>query len=181
MQAHKGADKSVVGQFIGKVEDGSPAESAGLRQGDRIIEVNGTNVETASHKEVVDKIKAVPDKVELLVVDTDSDKYFKDKSIKLTSSMDDCFEKVVCPSTKPAHLVVVTKEKKETKDDKTVTTKTTTVAAVSSSGPTSPPVVVGGIEFSGSVVEARRRMSKKKSVTDDRRTMKDKYDLFQKL
>lgn len=33
------AEKGRAGQFIGKVDEGSPAESAGLRQGDRIIEV----------------------------------------------------------------------------------------------------------------------------------------------
>ena len=29
-----------VGQYIGKIDGGSPAEAAGLREGDRIVEVN---------------------------------------------------------------------------------------------------------------------------------------------
>jgi len=32
------------GQFIGKVDPNSPAEAAGLREGDKIIEVNGVNI-----------------------------------------------------------------------------------------------------------------------------------------
>jgi len=40
------------GQFIGEVDHQSPAERAGLLSGDRVVEVNGVNVETESHSEV---------------------------------------------------------------------------------------------------------------------------------
>lgn len=100
MQAQKGDANT--GQFIGKIDAGTPAEAGGLRQGDRIIEVNGDNVEQSTHKEVVEKIKSVPDTVKLLVVDTAADKYFKDLGIKVSSSMDDCVERITCPATKPA-------------------------------------------------------------------------------
>lgn len=63
------AEKGRPGQYIGKVDDGSPAESAGLRQGDRILEVNGTNITTETHKKVVELIKAVPNETRLLVID----------------------------------------------------------------------------------------------------------------
>lgn len=63
------AEKGRPGQYIGKVDDGSPAESAGLRQGDRIIEVNGTNITTETHKKVVELIKGVPNETKLLVID----------------------------------------------------------------------------------------------------------------
>lgn len=63
------AEKGRPGQYIGKVDDGSPAESAGLRQGDRIIEVNGTNITSETHKKVVELIKAVPNETKLLVID----------------------------------------------------------------------------------------------------------------
>ena len=47
----------VEGQYVGKIEDGSPAESGGLQNGDRVVEVNGDNVENKSHKKVVRKIR----------------------------------------------------------------------------------------------------------------------------
>ena len=48
MQAQKGK----TGHFIGHLDDDSPAQLAGLVDGDRIIEVNGVNVEDVTHKEV---------------------------------------------------------------------------------------------------------------------------------
>ena len=46
------ADKTRSGQFVGKVDVDSPAEAAGLREGDRIIEVNGVNVSNENHRQV---------------------------------------------------------------------------------------------------------------------------------
>lgn len=63
------AEKGKPGQYIGKVDNGSPAEKAGLRQGDRIIEVNAVNIGRETHKEVVQRIKAIANEVQLLVVD----------------------------------------------------------------------------------------------------------------
>lgn len=67
------AEKGRPGQYIGKVDDGSPAESAGLRQGDRIIEVNGTNITTETHKKVVELIKSIANETKLLVIDPRAD------------------------------------------------------------------------------------------------------------
>lgn len=67
------AEKGRPGQYIGKVDDGSPAESAGLRQGDRIIEVNGTSITNETHKKVVELIKGVPNETKLLVIDPRAD------------------------------------------------------------------------------------------------------------
>jgi C-terminal processing protease CtpA/Prc len=54
------AQKNRPGQFIGVVDAGSPAEVAGLKEGDRIIEVNGTNIANENHRQVVERIKAIP-------------------------------------------------------------------------------------------------------------------------
>ncbi|XP_026501706.2 Na(+)/H(+) exchange regulatory cofactor NHE-RF2 [Vanessa tameamea] len=62
------AEKGKPGQYIGKVDDGSPAETAGLRRGDRILEVNGQSIAGETHKQVVARIKQRPDDAELLVV-----------------------------------------------------------------------------------------------------------------
>lgn len=63
------AEKGKPGQYIGKVDEGSPAETAGLRQGDRILEVNGVSIRNENHKQVVQRIKALPNETKLLVVD----------------------------------------------------------------------------------------------------------------
>lgn len=67
------AEKGRPGQYIGKVDENSPSEEAGLRQGDRIIEVNGVNIGSESHKQVVERIKAVANHTKLLVIDPKAD------------------------------------------------------------------------------------------------------------
>lgn len=49
---HLHGEKGKSGQFIRKVEPGSPAEAAGLRAGDRLVAVNGVNVERETHHQV---------------------------------------------------------------------------------------------------------------------------------
>lgn len=83
------AEKGKPGQYIGKVDEGSPAEAAGLKQGDRIVEVNGVNIANENHKQVVQRIKAVPDETKLLVVDSEADKYFKAQNIVIKNSLPD--------------------------------------------------------------------------------------------
>lgn len=81
------AEKGKPGQMIGKVDEGSPAEAAGLREGDRIVEVNGVNIANENHKQVVQRIKAVDDETKLLVVDAEADKYLKAHDIVIKSSL----------------------------------------------------------------------------------------------
>lgn len=40
-------------QYVGKVDNSSPAQAAGLREGDRIVEVNGVNISTENHRQVI--------------------------------------------------------------------------------------------------------------------------------
>ncbi|CAF3459718.1 unnamed protein product [Rotaria socialis] len=87
-------EKSRPGQYIGKVDPDSPAESAGLREYDRIIEVNFVPIGNENHKQVVSRIKEgvtrngtkYADEVILLVLDPDADVYFKNKSVIVRSS-----------------------------------------------------------------------------------------------
>lgn len=67
------AEKGKPGQYIGKVDEGSPAEAAGLRQGDRILEVNGESIANKTHKQVVELIKAETGETKLLVIDPEED------------------------------------------------------------------------------------------------------------
>lgn len=63
------SEKIKPGQYIGKVDPESPAEAAGLREGDQIIEVNGVNIGVETHKQVVQRIKAISNEVRLFLVD----------------------------------------------------------------------------------------------------------------
>ncbi|CAH1393664.1 unnamed protein product [Nezara viridula] len=81
------AEKTKPGQYIGKVDEGSPAEAAGLKEGDRIIEVNAVNIANENHKQVVQRIKALPHVTTLLVIDAAGDEYYRTKNIVLKSSL----------------------------------------------------------------------------------------------
>nr|CAD7424438.1 unnamed protein product [Timema monikensis] len=83
------AEKGKPGQFIGKVDEGSPAEAAGLKLGDRIIEVNGVNIANDNHRQVVQRIKSKQNETELLVVDSEADTYFKSNNITIHSGLPD--------------------------------------------------------------------------------------------
>uniref|UniRef100_A0A4W6CEK9 PDZ domain-containing protein n=1 Tax=Lates calcarifer TaxID=8187 RepID=A0A4W6CEK9_LATCA len=51
---HLHGERNKGGQFIRKVEPGSSADLAGLKPGDRVVEVNGENVENETHHQVSD-------------------------------------------------------------------------------------------------------------------------------
>ncbi|XP_046677987.1 sorting nexin-27 [Homalodisca vitripennis] len=55
-------------QHVSAVLDGGAAEKAGIRKGDRILEVNRVSVEGATHKQVVDLIKSGGDVLTLTVI-----------------------------------------------------------------------------------------------------------------
>lgn len=75
------AEKSKAGQYIGKVDEGSPAKYADLREGDCIVEVNGVNIANENHKQVVERIKAVPNETRLLVIDEEAKKWYKERKL----------------------------------------------------------------------------------------------------
>lgn len=55
-------------QHVSAVTEDGPAEIEGIRQGDRILAVNGINVEGATHKEVVNYIKSGGDSLRLKII-----------------------------------------------------------------------------------------------------------------
>ncbi|KAK7930208.1 hypothetical protein WMY93_006603 [Mugilogobius chulae] len=78
---HLHGERNKGGQFIRNVEPGSCAELAGLRPGDRVVEVNGENVENATHHEVVNLIREVDFRTRLLVVDRETDDYLHSRGL----------------------------------------------------------------------------------------------------
>ena len=75
------------GEYVLRVDKGSAAESAGLKAEDRIIEVNGFNVEEETHEQILQRMTGLPTEMKLLVVDRPTDMYFKRRQIKVSSSM----------------------------------------------------------------------------------------------
>ena len=85
------AERYAMVQRVGCVDARSPADTAGLRVNDRILEVNGLNVETDSRHELMRTIAAAAGRgrgrsLTLLVVDPESDKFFHDLELPLNST-----------------------------------------------------------------------------------------------
>ena len=75
------------GHYLNQISPGEPADLAGVKDNDRIVEINGTNVESATHAHVVDLIRESGDKVSFLIVDKETDEYYKSRDILITSAL----------------------------------------------------------------------------------------------
>ncbi|XP_040854291.1 Na(+)/H(+) exchange regulatory cofactor NHE-RF3 isoform X3 [Ochotona curzoniae] len=65
-------EKDTEGHLVRVIEKGSPAEKAGLRDGDRVLRINGVFVDKEEHMQVVDLVRKSGNSVTLLVLDGDS-------------------------------------------------------------------------------------------------------------
>ena len=75
------------GEYVLRVDANSAAETAGLKAGDRIIEVNGFNVEAETHDQILQRMRGLSTEMKLLVVDQETDLYYKSRGITIHSSM----------------------------------------------------------------------------------------------
>lgn len=71
------SEKSKPGQFIRAVDEDSPAQRSGLKPQDKIVQVNGMSVIGLQHSEVVAAIKSGGDETRLLVIDAETEEFFK--------------------------------------------------------------------------------------------------------
>lgn len=67
---------AVAGQFLWEVDVGLPAEQAGMKEGDRVLAVNGESIEGLDHEQTVHRIRAREDQVTLLVIDPAGDEFY---------------------------------------------------------------------------------------------------------
>ncbi|KFP45126.1 Na(+)/H(+) exchange regulatory cofactor NHE-RF4, partial [Chlamydotis macqueenii] len=65
------------GQFLWDVDVGLPAEQAGMKEGDRLLAVNGESIEGLDHQQTVLRIRARDDQVTLLVIDPAGDEFYQ--------------------------------------------------------------------------------------------------------
>ncbi|KAJ8246593.1 hypothetical protein GJAV_G00253220 [Gymnothorax javanicus] len=71
------------GVFIINVTSSGVAEKAGAKHGDRVLEVNGENVENATHEQTVEKIKAAGNSIMFLLADEETERHYRNKKMKL--------------------------------------------------------------------------------------------------
>merc|ERR1712183_146577 len=75
------------GQYVRQVAEGGVADVAGVKEGDRIVEINSTNIEDKTHKDVVAMIVASGKEVNFLVVDEETDVHYKKQKVAITMSL----------------------------------------------------------------------------------------------
>lgn len=75
-------------QQVSAVLKGGAADKAGLCRGDKILEVNGKNVDGATHKQVVELIKSGGDKLTLTVISVPNDAEYPARCVDNVNSDD---------------------------------------------------------------------------------------------
>nr|XP_057938440.1 Na(+)/H(+) exchange regulatory cofactor NHE-RF3 isoform X2 [Doryrhamphus excisus] len=77
--------KGEQGVFITEVVPGGAADQAGVQLNDRLLEVNGENIESCAYEQVVDKIKMAGSSLVFLLVDDEADRHYQSLSLKITT------------------------------------------------------------------------------------------------
>ncbi|XP_063327629.1 Na(+)/H(+) exchange regulatory cofactor NHE-RF1-like [Pelmatolapia mariae] len=118
---HLHGEKGKTGQFIRLVEPDSPAETSGLRAGDRLVYVNGEDVENESHQQVVSRIRATVGRLELIVVDPDTEQLLKKHNLKCLKAFVTDGVPLPFEEEEVEEVIVVEKEEEEkTEQDEVV-------------------------------------------------------------
>uniref|UniRef100_A0A8C3MJ65 Uncharacterized protein n=1 Tax=Geospiza parvula TaxID=87175 RepID=A0A8C3MJ65_GEOPR len=72
------------GLFIVELSSQGAAAKAGVQNNDRLIEINGKNVENDTHEEVVEKVKKSENHVVFLLSNEETDRYFTSQRMALS-------------------------------------------------------------------------------------------------
>lgn len=70
-----------------EVTPGGISHKAGIRLNDRLVEINGVNIEALPHTQVVQKVQQAGSSVMFLLVDREADEYYKRKNTRITASL----------------------------------------------------------------------------------------------
>ncbi|XP_068000810.1 Na(+)/H(+) exchange regulatory cofactor NHE-RF3 [Melanerpes formicivorus] len=71
------------GLFIVELSPEGAAAKAGVQNNDRLIEINGSNVENDTHEEVVEKVKKSENRVMFLLSNEETDRYYQSQKMAL--------------------------------------------------------------------------------------------------
>lgn len=205
------SEKIKPGQYIGKVDPDSPAELAGLREGDQIIEVNGVNIGSETHKQVVQRIKAISNEVRLLLIDpnlvTTKTTNTSESDEALTTTPVPDHRDVAIMSTKSHHSDVTDFEDNNNRLATTITSTITngktseissdmttnhsmsqhstndlTSSSTSSSSPQSPQTKPAlNLNLTAAEMRAKLLAKKKFDPKNESVDLKKKFDIIQKL
>lgn len=163
-----GTSSKVPGQYVGKVDAGSPAEAAGLREGDRIVEVDGHNVEGETHSQVVERIRKGNDGLgkttELLVLDKRADQYYREKGIQVNHE-----------TLQHAIIVLETPENPPDEMDE---------KKIDKNGSVSPNQTGGRLNLNMTAAELRKQLAEKKLANRkvaQSLDLRTKYEIVDKL
>ncbi|XP_030059617.1 Na(+)/H(+) exchange regulatory cofactor NHE-RF3 isoform X2 [Microcaecilia unicolor] len=77
--------QGIKGIFLSNLVPNGAAVKAGVHENDRIIEVNGVNVENDTHEQVGNKVKNSGDHVLFLLTDKETEEYYHKKKLKLNA------------------------------------------------------------------------------------------------
>ncbi|XP_076308581.1 uncharacterized protein LOC143224001 [Tachypleus tridentatus] len=185
------SEKSRRGQYIGKIDAASPAELGGLREGDRIIEVNGVNVANENHKQVVERIKCIPNETSLLVIDPEADKWYKENNGVVKSGQSNVIF-LKTPTKRPVKKQVSTKVKNKALAESTSSnlpqnTDNINVNHGNTDSAPGPPhsskPSQNDLNLNMSALEMRKLLTskKKKDPRNNQMDMKEKYNQIQQL
>ncbi|XP_057709094.1 Na(+)/H(+) exchange regulatory cofactor NHE-RF3 [Corythoichthys intestinalis] len=78
--------KGEQGVSVTEVVPGGVADRAGVKTNDRLLEVNGENVEKDTHERVVDKVKKAGKSLMFLLSDAETDRYYHNLKMKVGTS-----------------------------------------------------------------------------------------------
>lgn len=90
------------GHFIGKVDEDSPAKWAELKEHDMILEVNFVPISNENHKQVVQRIKAVPNETHLLVIGQKEYAWYEQRKLIIRANQPNVMH-CKTPVPRPAH------------------------------------------------------------------------------
>ncbi|CRL08101.1 CLUMA_CG020994, isoform A [Clunio marinus] len=175
------AEKGRPGQYIGKVDVNSPAESSGLRQGDRILEVNGVSIGADTHKQVVEKIKAISEYTKLLIIDPKAD-INNPKQLEAIEKMKATMNSIESQEKNNSHTDMnssednkdISRESRSEKDEATLETFRSEDSEESSVGVLQLPITVAEMRAQ---LKNKKRPDPKTEGLDVRK----KYDIIQKM